>query len=75
VEETLKVIEELVNSFRVMQDEYQQELERMEKELEAQKNQWLSMSEAIEEKMARFKGEYDKLAREVVRSENLVKNL
>lgn len=58
-----------------MQDEYQQELERMEKELEAQKNQWLSMSEAIEEKMARFKGEYDKLAREVVRSENLVKNL
>jgi uncharacterized protein (DUF4415 family) len=30
VEETLKVIEELVNSFRIMQEEYQQELERIE---------------------------------------------
>lgn len=29
VEETLKVIEELVNSFRDMQEEYQHELERI----------------------------------------------
>ena len=29
VEETLKVIEELVGSFQAMQDEYQQELQRI----------------------------------------------
>lgn len=44
VEETLKVIEELVNSFRTMQEEYQMELERIEGELQAQKEEWIKMS-------------------------------
>jgi hypothetical protein len=35
------VIEELVNSVRDMQEEYQRELERMEVELEGQRSQWL----------------------------------
>lgn len=54
VEETLKVIEELVHSFRVMQEEYQQELERIEGQLEAQKNEWVRMSDSVEQKLTRF---------------------
>ena len=54
IEETLKVIEELVKSVNDMQEEYQRELERMEVELENQRNQWLQMSEAVEDKMVRF---------------------
>lgn len=54
VEETLKVIEELVHSFRVMQEEYQQELERIEGQLESQKNEWVRMSDSVEQKLTRF---------------------
>ena len=57
----MKVIEELVNSFRTMQEEYQMELERIEGELQAQKEEWIKMSENIEQKMIRFEAEYSKL--------------
>jgi len=30
-----------------MQEEYQQELERIEKELESQKNEWMRVSDGI----------------------------
>jgi len=33
-----------MNSFKVMQEEYQEELERMDRELQAEKNQWVQMS-------------------------------
>ena len=75
VEETLKVIEELVNSFRLMQEEYQQELERMEGELEGQKNQWMHMTESIEEKMRNFEQEYSKLLGEMRQLEGMIKSL
>lgn len=75
VEETLKVIEELVNSFRAMQEEYQQELERMDGQLEGQKNQWLEMSESVEHKMLRFEEEYGKLVKEMRHAEGVIKSL
>ena len=75
VEETLKVIEELVNSFRVMQEEYQQELERMEGEMLNQKNQWVQLSEALEEKLNHFEEEYSKLLAEMRQSEGAIKSL
>lgn len=75
VEETLKVIEELVHSFRVMQEEYQQELERIEGQLESQKNEWVRMSDSVEQKLTRFEVEYSKLLQEMKRSETMIKNL
>lgn len=50
----MKVIEELVNSFRTMQEEYQMELERIEGELQAQKEEWVKMTENIQQKMIGF---------------------
>jgi uncharacterized protein YukE len=75
VEETLKVIEELVNSFRTMQEEYQMELERIEGELQGQKEEWIRMSENIEQKMGHFEAEYSKLLQEMKRSETMIKGL
>ena len=69
------MIEELVNSFRVMQEEYQQELERIEGELQGQKHQWLQMSESVEQKLLRFEGEYGRLLQELRRSESAIKAL
>jgi uncharacterized protein YukE len=58
-----------------MQEEYQQELERIEGELQAQKNEWVRMSDNIEQKMIRFETEYSKLLQEMKRSETMIKNL
>lgn len=58
-----------------MQEEYQQELERMEGELLNQKNQWVHLSEALEEKLNHFEEEYSKLLGEVRQSEGIIKSL
>ena len=47
----------------------------MEEELVGQKNQWVQMSEAVEEKMGRFEQEYGKLLDDMRESENVVKSL
>ena len=58
-----------------MQEEYQQELERIEGELQAQKEEWFKMSSNIEAKMVRFEAEYSKLLQEMKRSSATIKNL
>jgi hypothetical protein len=44
-----------------MQEEYQQELQRIEGELESQKHEWARMSDSVEQKLTRFEAEYSKL--------------
>lgn len=44
----------MINNFRSMQEEYQMELVRIEGELQAQKEEWIKMSESIEQKLIRF---------------------
>ena len=75
MEETLQVIDELVNSLRTLQEEYQQEIDHIQEQLESQKNQWIAMSEAIEEKMVHFGEEYSKLTLEIKNSEGVIKAL
>jgi uncharacterized protein YukE len=58
-----------------MQEEYQQELERIEAELQAQKEEWARMSDSVEQKLVRFETEYSKLLQEMKRSETMIKNL
>ena len=48
-----------------MQEEYQRELEKMEGDLESQRNQWLEMSEAVEDKMVSFEKEYNKVVEDL----------
>lgn len=51
------------------------ELVRIEGELQAQKEEWIKMSENIEQKLIRFEAEYTKLLQEMKRSETMIKNL
>ena len=50
-----------------MQDEYQQELERIEHELVNQREQWTRVTEAVEQKLSYFEGEYQQVVQDLRR--------
>lgn len=58
-----------------MQEEYQQELERIESEMLNQKNQWIQMSETIEDRLNHFEEEYSRLLGELRQSEGTIKSM
>ena len=58
-----------------MQDEYQQQLFRIEGELSSQKNEWIRISDNVENKLIRFEAEFSKLLQQMKNSESIIKNL